>query len=122
MSLQAFGTDGERALSNAFNEEFPVADHHRCFIHLRKNIEMKLSSIGINGRYQNEFLDDIFGHNAAAISYHGIVDSDDSDDFYANCARWRMFGMLENRKSHTKLPHFTTGLSKMLLTRSTHRC
>ena len=24
-----------------------------------------------------------FGHNAAAISYHGIVDSDDSDDFYA---------------------------------------
>ena len=83
MSLQAFGTDGERALSNAFNEEFPVADHHCCFIHLRKNIEMKLSSIGINGRYQNEFLDDIFGHNAAAISYHGIVDSDDSDDFYA---------------------------------------
>ena len=83
VSLQAFGTDGERALSNAFNEEFPVADHHRCFIHLRKNIEMKLSSIGINGRYQNEFLDDIFGHNAAAISYHGIVDSDDSDDFYA---------------------------------------
>ena len=49
VSLQAFGTDGERALSNAFNEEFPVADHHRCFIHLRKNIEMKLSSIGING-------------------------------------------------------------------------
>ena len=24
-----------------------------------------------------------FGHNAAAISYHGIVDSDDSDDFHA---------------------------------------
>ena len=60
VSLQAFGTDGERALSNAFNEEFPVADHHRCFIHLRKNIEMKLSSIGINGCYQNEFLDNIW--------------------------------------------------------------
>ena len=60
VSLQAFGTDDEHALSNAFNEEFPVADHHRRFIQLHKNIEMKLSSIDINGRYQNEFLDDIW--------------------------------------------------------------
>lgn len=60
VSLQAFGTDDERALSNAFNEEFPVVDHHRCFIHLHNNIEMKLSSIGINGRFQNELLDDIW--------------------------------------------------------------
>ena len=77
---QAFGTDGKRALSNGFNEEIPVADHPCCLIHLRKHIEMKLCSIGINGRYQNEFLDNIFGHNAAAILYHGIVDSNDSDD------------------------------------------
>ena len=81
--LKAFGTDGERALSNAFREEFPDADHHRCFIHLRKNIEMKMSSLGIIGRDQNEFLCDIFGKSVAATSYHGIVDSDDADDFYA---------------------------------------
>ena len=81
--LKAFGTDGERALSNAFREEFPEADHHRCFIHLRKNIEMKMSSLGILGKDQNEFLCDIFGKSVAATSYHGIVDSDDADDFYA---------------------------------------
>jgi len=80
--LKAFGTDGERALLNAFREEFPEADHHRCFIHLRKNIEMKLSSLGILRRDQNEFLCDIFGKSVAATSYHGIVDSDDEDDFY----------------------------------------
>ena len=39
VSLQAFGTDGESALSNAFNEELPVADHHRCFIHLVKTLK-----------------------------------------------------------------------------------
>ncbi|KAK2562423.1 hypothetical protein P5673_014075 [Acropora cervicornis] len=81
--LKTFGTDGERALSNAFREEFPEADHHRCFIHLRKNIKMKMSSLGILGRDQNEFLCDIFGKSVAATSYHGIVDSDDADDFYA---------------------------------------
>ena len=53
VQLKAFGTDGERALSNALREEFPEADHHRCFIHLRKNIEMKMSSLGILGRDQN---------------------------------------------------------------------
>ena len=42
--------------------------------------------------------------------------------FMQNCARWRMFGMLANGKSHTKLPHSTTRLSKMSLTQSTHRC
>lgn len=83
VQLKAFGTDGERALSNAFKEEFPETDHHRCFIHLRKNIEMKMSSLGILGRDQSEFLCDIFGKSVAATSYHGIVDSEDSDDFYA---------------------------------------
>ena len=52
VQLKAFGTDGERALSNALREEFPEADQHRCFIHLRKNIEMKMSSLGIFGRDQ----------------------------------------------------------------------
>ena len=58
--LKAFRTDGEHALSNAFREEFPEADHH-SFIHLCKNIKMKMSSLGILGRDQNEFLCDIFG-------------------------------------------------------------
>ena len=53
VQLKAFGTDSERALSNAFREEFPEADHHRCVIHLRKNIEMKISGLGILGRDQN---------------------------------------------------------------------
>ena len=70
-------------MTNAFREEFPEVDHHRCFIHLRKNIEMKMSSLGILGRDQNEFLCDIFGKSVAATSYHGIVDSNDADDFYA---------------------------------------
>lgn len=59
-----------------------------------------------------------FGHDAAAISYHGIVDSDDSDDFYAKlCSLEDVWNARE-----WETPHSATGLSKMLLTQSTHGC
>lgn len=50
--LKAYGTDGELALSNAFKQEFPQADHHLCYLHLRKNMERKLASAGVNGKDQ----------------------------------------------------------------------
>ena len=104
--LNAFGTDGERALSNAFREEFPEADHHRCFIHLRKNIEMKMSGLGIIGRDQNEFLCDIFGKSVAATSYHGIEDSDDADDFYPKLCSLEKVWNDRERESTNQEPAF----------------
>lgn len=47
-NLLAFGTDDETALVEGFNQHFERATHLRCEIHLRKNIETKLSSLGIN--------------------------------------------------------------------------
>ena len=46
-SLQAFGTDGELALENALMATFPNAQHVRCFLHFKGNIEQKFWELNI---------------------------------------------------------------------------
>ena len=45
-SLWAFGTHGEKALSDAMRHEFPHAVHLICFRHCHGNIMAKLSELG----------------------------------------------------------------------------
>ena len=46
--IQAFGTDGEVALSNAFAHGFKGAVHLLCFNHVRRNLKEELHSLGIS--------------------------------------------------------------------------
>ncbi len=46
-NIHAFGTDGEKALINAFSHEFRFAVHLTCFIHVRRNIKDELSKRAI---------------------------------------------------------------------------
>lgn len=41
-AVHAFGTDGEKALADAFSHEFRYAQHLTCFIHFRRNVKDKL--------------------------------------------------------------------------------
>lgn len=41
-SLKAYGTDGEKAISNAASKVFPFAVHLRCANHLKDNITVQL--------------------------------------------------------------------------------
>ena len=59
--MKAFGTDGEKALVNAFENAFPNAIHVRCFKHFRDNIEHKLKSLNLESASCEEILADIFG-------------------------------------------------------------
>lgn len=43
-SILAFGTDGDKALIEAFSHTFPFALRFRCFIHFKKNIKEKEES------------------------------------------------------------------------------
>ena len=72
-SLQAFGTDGELALENALAATFPKAEHLRCFLHFRGNIERKLQSLNIPHPVANEIVKDILG--SPLQLQHGLVDS-----------------------------------------------
>ena len=81
--LKAYGTDGELALSNAFKQEFPEADHHLCYIHLKRNMESKLTKLGIHGKDQFPFVHDVIGGKVEGTCFHGIVDCEDGNEFYA---------------------------------------
>ena len=81
--LKAYGTDGELALSNAFKQEFPEADHHLCYIHLKRNMESKLTKLGIHGKDQFSFVHDVIGGKVEGTCFHGIVDCEDGNEFYA---------------------------------------
>ena len=60
-SLVAFGTDGEKALGDAFHAQFPTAKHLLCFIHVKSRIKIKLRDLGISTDIAKGILTDIFG-------------------------------------------------------------
>ena len=93
--IRAFGTNGEKALSDAFTHEFGFSQHLTCFIHVRKNLEDKLSECSVPSSLSQQILDDIFGKRLGGTFVEGIVDASDDADFQSkleNCLRsWRNF-------------------------------
>ena len=93
--IRAFGTDGEKALSDAFTHEFGFSQRLTCFIHVRKNIKDELSECSIPTLLSQQILDDIFGKRIGSTFVEGIVDASDDSDFQSkleNCLRsWRSF-------------------------------
>ena len=69
-----FGTDGEKALIDAFAYKFRPAVHVTCFIHVRKNIKEKLSKCSIFEEVQSEIIGDIFGKRVGSTLLEGLVD------------------------------------------------
>ena len=93
--IRAFGTDGEKALSDAFTHEFGFSQHLTCFIHVRKNLKDKLSEYSIPSSLSQQILDDTFGKRLGGTLVEGIVDASDDADFQSkldNCLQsWRSF-------------------------------
>ena len=58
-SLSIFGTDDEKAISNAMHVVLEKAVHLRCFFHSKGNLDMKLREYGVP-KNTIEFLRDIF--------------------------------------------------------------
>lgn len=79
--LRAFGTDGEKALVDAFSHEFHYASHLTCFIHCRRNIKGQLQVLGFPDSAIKEVLDDIFGCQNGNVLAEGLVDSVSEEEF-----------------------------------------
>lgn len=79
--LRTFGTDGEKALFDAFSHEFRFASHLTCFIHVRKNVKEKLCKYAVSEAVQNEILDDIFGRKVGSTLLEGLIDSEGEYSF-----------------------------------------
>ena len=78
-NLRAFGTDSEKAISNAMHVVFDKAVHLRCFLHFRGNLDTKLRDFGVPRHDRIEFLQDVFG-NPEEIET-GIVDVETDEEF-----------------------------------------
>ena len=80
-SVQAIGTDGEKALADALTENFPHAIHLRCFCHLQQNVESHLREKQFPSAVIRQYVKDIFGWRDHDTVYEGLVDSVDAQSF-----------------------------------------
>ena len=80
-SLKVFGTDGEKAISNAMHVVFERAVHLRCFLHFKGNLDMKLREYGVPKSERMEFLRDVFGNPLELET--GLVDAESEQEFEA---------------------------------------
>jgi hypothetical protein len=72
--IPVIGTDGECALVDAFKHEFGYTLHLTCFIHVRRNIKMKLQECCIPSDVADNILCDIMGSKVGTIYMEGLMD------------------------------------------------
>ena len=77
-----FGSDGEKALINAFMHEFRFAIHLYCTIHARNNIKKNLRERRLPELVVNEITDEIFGKQVGSSYVEGLVDAESEEIFY----------------------------------------
>ena len=79
--VRAFGTDGEKALADAFSHEFHYAVRLTCSIHCQRNVKSQLQELGYPESARKEILDDVFGCKHGSTFSEGLVDSPNAEDF-----------------------------------------
>ena len=80
-NVLCFGTDGDKALVEAFAHNFPYALQLRCFIHFKKNVQEKMRSFGFPSSVSDAVLADIFGKHTGSVYTEGFVDCASEDAF-----------------------------------------
>ena len=85
-ALRAFGTDGEKPLSDGFSHEFRYALHLTCFNHCRQNIKREMQQLGYTENLISGVINDIFGHQEGNTFFEGLVDSSNEEEFESKLA------------------------------------
>ena len=78
---QAFGTDGEQGLADAFSHEFSSAVHLLCSIHMQRNIKQKLIELRIPETIRNQLLTSVCGKVHGDTLYEGLIDASTPEEF-----------------------------------------
>ena len=80
-AIQASGTDGEKALADAFGHKYQYASRLSCFIHCRRNIKQQLRDRHFPDAAIKSVLEDIFGVQQDEIFAEGLVDCTSDSEF-----------------------------------------
>jgi len=60
------GTDNEKALEKALKAAFPVSSHMYCILHVKKNVQDRLSCVGIPADKHRRLAALLFGSDSVA--------------------------------------------------------
>ena len=77
-----FGTDGEIALVEAFQQQCKNAIHLTCFTHCRKTLKENF----VSSMYIKEYVFEIFGGQRGTTFVEGLVDATSDSDFDKTCS------------------------------------
>ena len=82
MNIIAVGTDGELAIVKALLVVFSDNTLHlRCFIHMKDNIQRKLSDLLLPESTREVIVRDIFGTQQGTVYIKGLLDATDRSEF-----------------------------------------
>ena len=80
-----YGTDGERALEQGFENVYPINGNHasihlRCFDHVKCDIKWKLKELKVDEKRQNEIVGGILGREYQGKWHKGLVYCEDEEE------------------------------------------
>lgn len=93
-SLKCFGTDGEKALVDAFLHNFRFAIHPYCYSHSRSNVKGELQNRKLSQNGVSQIIADIYGKHIGAAYCEGLVDAMSEEDLYKKSWRKMSSGKL----------------------------
>ena len=100
--LQAFGSVGEESLVQALKANFPWAHQLRCFIHMCRNIKIKLQDLKISASVSSVILGDIHAGSDGSSFKEGLVDANDEVAFFTQLSdiksKWEALEQVEEPK------------------------
>ena len=92
-ALKSFGTDGESALIQEFQQSFPSAIHLLCSNHVRRNMKDKLHELHVPESAKTAIVSNVFGRQVGGCHFEGLVDARSDSEFEdgvsALTAKWR---------------------------------
>ena len=107
-NVLVYGTDGEKALSEGFRRPLPFALHLMCDIHMKDNIQSKLTELGICTPVAEEYRADIFRRNVGSNRRPGLIDASNPAEFDTKMESLRE----EWQKRHPQGGRFLTYFTK----------
>lgn len=119
--VRAFGSDGEKALVDAFVHEFRFAIHLFCSIHARRNIKKNLRERRFPENVVNEITDDIFGKQVGSTYCEGLVDVE-SEEVLKGLKKNKYKGKREKRNALAVLQDFMIGFVSISVTQLLQEC
>ncbi len=66
-AVRAIGTDGEKALLDAFKHKFGFSQHLTCSLHVHRNVKDQLCECNLPNELCTEFLSDVFGKKLGGV-------------------------------------------------------